>query len=321
MTTYAFLSDEEVRKFANECQSYLIKEVHEQTLYNLVGSYKRVIDSIGLVSSWMWYFQRSDVRDRNEWTNYTNWAYENEIPLPITQLSRYSYFNTIFGLLEESASWNDFQVAYPRYAVLLTAVYIIYGGTFPVTKSNMLGLLVGLEGVIPYPVALPAECPPEDQTNKLYYTPSSYIENTKLIMLMWGFMLDGKVREKLLRDGLENYIEKYVRTPGNGKDGLYCYNFCLDTDPFNVQPSGAMNLSKFNKVEWEFSTIEPVDASSVSVSITCDASGTPIDPFPPTSADKGYWKIFKYSYNMHIMEERYNMLVCENGVGSLALAR
>ena len=321
MSTYAFLSDEEVRKFANECQSYLIKEVHEQTLYNLVGSYKKVIDSIGLVASWMWYLQRSDVGERNEWTNYTNWAYENEIPLPITQLSRYSYFNTIFGLLEESATWNDFQVAYPRYAVLLTAIYIIYGGTFPITKSNILGLLVGLEGIIPYPVTLPAECPPEDLSNKLYYTPSSYIENTKLIMLMWGFMLDGNVREKLLRDGLENYIEKYVRTPGNGKDGLYCYNFCLDTDPFNTQPSGAMNLSKFNKVEWEFSTIEPVDASSVSVSITCDASGTPIDPFPPTSADKGYWKTFKYSYNMHIMEERYNMLVCENGVGSLALAR
>ena len=65
-----------------------------------------------------------------------------------------------------------------------------------------------------------------------------------------------------------------------------------------TKSDGAMNLSKFNKVEWEFETIEPVDASFVSVSITCDASGTPIDPHPPTSADKGYWKTFKYHYNL-----------------------
>lgn len=319
--TYAFLSNEEVRKFATQCQSYLIKEVHEQTLYNLVGPYKRVIDSLGLVASWMWFLQRSDVRDRNEWSNYTNWAYENEMPLPITQLARYSYYNIILGLLDESATWTDFQASYPRYSVLLFAVYIIYGGTFPITKATMQSLIVGLEGLVPYPEACRPPCPPVDLVHGLYYTPSSYIENTKLIMLMWGFTLDGKVREKFLRDGVEDYIEKYVRTPGNAKDGLYCYNFCLNTDPFIYQPSGAMNLSKFNKVEWEFSTIQPLDASSVSVSVTCDASGTPINPFPPTSSDKGYWKTFKYSYNLHIMEERYNMLVCENGVGSLALAR
>ena len=140
-------------------------------------------------------------------------------------------------------------------------------------------------------------------------------------MTMWGFSLDGTVRETVRHAGIENYSEKYVRTVGNGKDGLYCYNFCLDTDPFRYQPTGAMNLSKFNTVEWEFDTIQPIDASFVSVSVTCDASGTPINPHPPTSADKGYWKTFKYSYNLHIMEERYNMLVCENGIGNLALAR
>ena len=336
--TYAFLSDEEVRKFANECQSYLIREVHEQTLYNLVGQYKRVIDSLGLVSSWMWFFQRSDIRDRNEWSNYSNWAYEDDVTLPITKLARYSYYNSILEALNTAGSIPAFYADYPKYYELLSAIYFVFnpgviggldptpppwttGGVDTPSFTDLVNLVIGLEGLIPYPAPCPAACSYTGANHDLYYTPSSYIENIKHIMTMWGFSLDSIVRETLRHAGIENYSEKYIRTVGNAKDGLYCYNFCLNTDPFKYQPTGAMNLSKFNKVEWEFNTIQPVDASFVSVSVTCDASGTPINPHPPTSADKGYWKTFKYSYDLHIMEERYNMLVCENGMGSLALAR
>ena len=31
-----------------------------------------------------------------------------------------------------------------------------------------------------------------------------------------------------LFDEVVNLVEKYVRTPGNAKDGSYCYNFCLN---------------------------------------------------------------------------------------------
>ena len=74
MSTYAFLSEEEVRVFAAKPQTYLIKEVHEELHHNVTGTNKTKINSNGLVSSWMWFFQRSDVYLRNEWTNYTNWG-------------------------------------------------------------------------------------------------------------------------------------------------------------------------------------------------------------------------------------------------------
>ena len=326
MSTYGFLSDDEVRKFANECQSYLIREVHEQTLYDLVGSYKRVIESLGLVSSWMWFFQRSDIRERNEWSNYSNWAYENEVPLPITKLARYSYFNTILDLLTASGTLLAFKASYPKYYLLVIAIFYTFNplSTFNPsipTFDQAVALLDGLEGPIPYPIPCPVKCIQTHTSNELYYTPSSYIENEKNIMTRWGVELDGTVREKINDHGIEDYIEKYTRTMGNAKSGLYCYNFCLTTDPFQYQPSGAINLSKFNNVVWEFDTIRPVDASFVSVSITCDASGTPIDPHPPTSSDKGYWKTFKYNYSLHIMEERYNILLCDNGVGNLVYSR
>jgi hypothetical protein len=73
--------------------------------------------------------------------------------------------------------------------------------------------------------------------------------------------------------GIYNYIEKYVRTSGNAPDGLYCYNFALHTDPFDFQPSGAMNLSKFNDIQFEFSTyVPPLDASASFYTI-CDPCG------------------------------------------------
>ena len=82
--TYCFLSNDEERMFALEEQKYLIKQVHEQRFYNVTGPNKVALDSLGMVSNWMFYFQRSDANLRNEWSNYTNWPY-NYMPLDVIQ--------------------------------------------------------------------------------------------------------------------------------------------------------------------------------------------------------------------------------------------
>jgi hypothetical protein len=82
--TYCFLSNDEERMFALEDQKYLIKQVHEQKFYNVTGPNKVELDSLGMVSNWMFYFQRSDVNLRNEWSNYSNWPY-NYMPLDVVQ--------------------------------------------------------------------------------------------------------------------------------------------------------------------------------------------------------------------------------------------
>jgi hypothetical protein len=76
LSTYAFLSDDEVRVFASNDQSYLVKQAYHTSHYNVTGSKKVKLDTIGMVTNWMWYFQRSDANLRNEWSNYSNWAYE-----------------------------------------------------------------------------------------------------------------------------------------------------------------------------------------------------------------------------------------------------
>ena len=44
-------------------------------------------------------------------------------------------------------------------------------------------------------------------------------------------IFDGKYRENELDSGVYNYIEKYSKSKGNSPNGLYCYNFCLNTSP------------------------------------------------------------------------------------------
>jgi len=80
--TYCFLSNDESRLFAKNEQKYLFKQVHEEKFYNVTGPNKVEINSIGLVTDYLFYFQRSDANLRNEWSNYTNWPY-NYLPSDI----------------------------------------------------------------------------------------------------------------------------------------------------------------------------------------------------------------------------------------------
>lgn len=77
--TYAFLSDNERELFAKNTHHYLVKQVREKVFHNVTGPNKVELESLGLVSNWLFYFQRSDANLRNEWSNYTNWPY-NYLP-------------------------------------------------------------------------------------------------------------------------------------------------------------------------------------------------------------------------------------------------
>lgn len=241
MSTYCFLSNDEVRVFASRPQNYLIKNIYEYNYKNIVGSQKIKLNTMGMVSNWMWYFQRDDIALRNEWGNYTNWKYDI---LPNT-------FNP-------------------------------------------------------------------DKIGEIYITNGYNPENNKNILVNLGILCDGLYREKVWPAGIYNKIEKYTRTNGgsknNNSEGLYCYNFCFNTNPFDLQPNGAFNASKFSNIEFEFTTAEPLKDASAQVNIICDPSGDIL------SIEKPVWGIYKYSYDLTIQEERYNILKFIGGNASLMYA-
>jgi len=273
ISTYGFLSNEEAKTFAALEQKYLIKSAYEWNFENVTGSQRVWLENtLGMVSSWMFYFQRSDINLRNQWSNYTNWPYNylpvNILPAPIVPLTQY---NGWYGGI--NVTCNDNQIG-PGYNTI---------------TGNNTGFFV---------------------------TQPFSVDNQRNILLNMAILLDGKYRENVLDAGVYNYIEKYVRTSGEGVDGLYCYNFCLDTDPFNLQPTGALNTSKFSNVQFEFTTFyPPLDPSANFLTICDPATKIPIGVNKPT------WRIYDYNYNLVILEERYNVVTFMSGNAGLMYAR
>jgi hypothetical protein len=150
--------------------------------------------------------------------------------------------------------------------------------------------------------------PYDGRNTGIYLTGDYKTINQKEILNTMGILFNGEYRENILESGIYNYVEKYTRTKGYAPFGLYCYNFCLDTSPFEYQPSGAVNMSKFKTVELEVNTyVPPVDLINSSFDVICDNDGTPI------GIRKSNWRLYEYNYNMTLFEERYNVLTIIGG--------
>ena len=215
ISTYCFLSKDESILFASEEQLYLVKDVFHYKFDNIAGSQRVDLTSSGMIANWMFYFQRNDVNLRNEWSNYTNWAYRN-IPSDVT---------------------------------------------FAPSEGGMqLGYGPGIN--------------PDGSPTGIYWSGTFNADNQKEILQTLGILLNGDYRENTLESGIFNYVEKYTRTQSSAKDGLYCYNFCLNTNPFDYQPSGSINMSKFKDIQLEFTTYLPtIDYTNSSFKIICDGTG------------------------------------------------
>ena len=270
---YTFLTEDERNSFANNCQSYLIKEVHEQDIYDLIGGQHYIpIQTQGLVISWMWYYQRSDVDSRNEWSNYSNTSFRKSINLAALNLDG--------------------------------------------VKNSECRLQVPLQGYI----------------SEIVWQPPYEVQNIREILVDWSLYFNSTVREFSLDNGILAWVDVYSRSEGSGIEGTYYYNFCLNSSPFIYQPSGAVNLSAFNSVNWQF-TLNPPGRKTklpsllsiyweqplITGSVSCDPLSNDINNPITTRMEKK--EIFLWTYTLHIMEERYNILTIKNGVASLALTR
>ena len=259
--TYCFLSNAESRIFALNEQKYLFKQARENVFYNVTGPNKVQLDSIGMISSYTFYLQRSDANLRNEWSNYTNWPY-NYLPYDLTPAS----------------TSGTYEIVRTNPDGTTTTVYIGPG-------VNANGKLTGW-----------------------MLTGNYNLENEKNILISMALMLDGSYRENAQPVGVYNYIEKYTRTAGNAPDGLYVYNFCMNSSQSDLQPSGAINMSLFTAIEFEIKTIVPsLDPYAQTLSICDPETGNIIRINKPT------WRIYDYNFNLVVFEERINMVTFVGG--------
>ena len=275
ISTYAFLTEEEAKVFSENSHDYLIKQVYQHDINNIIGPQRTKIDTNGLVSNFMWYFQRNDAYMRNEWSNYTNWAYDF-IPIDI--------FSPSINNTDNPNSQN------------IQTIKISQG-----TNGDSNIITPEIDG---------------DKTPSGILITGKYVpENEKTILKTLGILFDGKYRENPLDEGVFNYVEKYVRTCGNAPEGLYFYNFEIKTNPMDIQPTGAVNLSKFKDVEFEYNVIIPKISDEIETTEIYDSFGNVI------ATQKPLWKLYEYNYNLTIFEERYNILSFMSGNANLKYSR
>jgi hypothetical protein len=157
---------------------------------------------------------------------------------------------------------------------------------------------------------------PKVYNSGIYITGEQTDENQCNILMSMGIVLDGIYRENSFPLEVYDFIEKYTRTPSYAKRGIYCYNFCLNTSPFEYQPSGAMNLGKFKLIELEITTIPPsIDAVNSNFKTICDENGVVV------GFTKQNWRLYDYTFMMTLFEERYNVLTFIGGNCGMLNAR
>ena len=233
MVNYIFLQENERQQIAKTNQSYLIKKVEEHEFFSVTGSRNLNINSRSCVSNYMFRFRRTDIKDRNEWSNYTNWEFEDIKPLTITDYSN------------NSKTW-------------------FY------------------------------------QTGDLS---NNTVINNKVILSDIALKIDGEYRENMLDSDVFSLIEKYTRTSGPMKEGLYHYNFCINSKLSDYQPSGSMNMTKYGRITFEFNTIEPpFSESGVNVEYLCNVDGEAY------GIRQKMEDINKYNFDLKVFEERYNVV-------------
>lgn len=335
---YVFLSEEERKIFKQKKQKYLVKFVDERDYFGLQGTSIIRLIKEGLVTSWMWFLQRSDVGLLNEWSNYTNWL-TKKLPFKTINNLTNDYTNPnlsslIYDILGNQQNSNS-GICNRNYCYLKNFLYRFTDSAnqlpynFPYNALNSYlrtNKYLGNEFLNQFHHY---ECN-QSEAEKLAatvgfsiingltlnytYLPHCYNiggpyhkKNEKDILKNATLLFNGKIRENSMEYNIYNKVEPYLRSNGTYKSGLLCYNFCLNTDPFSTQPSGSINLNKFSAVDMEIDLIKPEKDINAKIFKIINSNGDLI------GINKNQWNIFLHTFRLHFMQERYIYLEFEDG--------
>lgn len=274
--TYCFLSDDEAVLFAKQEQQYLIKELYQ---------------------TW---FLDIDVSDKAWLKNSTGMVCGWMIMFQRSDVN----------LRNEWSNFTNWSYDYMPYEITPLATVM---DNSPCSEAYSFSTVTIPAGTLGYGLN------PDGNETGFQSTGQYQYENQKDILLTLGILFDGTVREEMRSAEIYNYQQPYLASNGYGSSklpGFYYYNFELDTSPFKLQPTGAINLSKFTKIEIEFTTYTPVVDPNASYNIICD---------PETGAQIGVnkpsFQLYEYTYNLVVIEERYNVITFVGGNAALMSAR
>ena len=318
LARYVFLGDDERRVFAKIEQKYLINTAVYVDFESVDPTGSAALDIAGIVSTYVWRFQRSDVALRNQWMNYTNYAYTTVPNIPYQR--PYMYCGGTAPIFTSPPAEPPMCPRFPKAQESHARDWNFYG------------------------------VPPQ----RRLHTPS----NERDIMVSASLLLNGEVRESFFPAQVWNYVTKFTtQADGDLELGVYYYGYGLNDEIGDTQPSGALAMGKYTGATLQFTTLVPplngrvVAPADTFVPGPSDLYATCLGSTacPTTDAQReaevaadnanaaevceswarasgaalGQGVLSKrsiYTYNLRVYIERYNVLAIHSGMGGLQYA-
>ena len=124
------------------------------------------------------------------------------------------------------------------------------------------------------------------------------------ILMNMEIKMNGLTRQGSRYYSYYKYVQPYESHNFKAETrGIYVYSFCLNNESY--QPSGSINASRVNKIEFSVKTRIPYEYSEILDNTT----------FPAPSGETYLWK-----YNFVIYSVNYNVLRISGGMGSIQFA-
>jgi hypothetical protein len=290
---YIFLDTDERTKFAYSTNEYIIPQIQRYETTGLRESQIVELNFQHPVEELIWVFQRDDANFHNDWSNFTNFKY-------------YKDYKELKNRLENSKQlFSSDNTAFFLQKILDNITTTPPGAT-SITLENVSTYEKYLETYI-MPSILPSGIKVDQflvdiNTSDPYCSTKKNIDSfDELFNIMYELKIKFNAQDRIQTkdsfffDALESF--KYHT---NSVKGIYKYSFALN--PEDMAPSGHVNLSRIDKVEFEFLLREP-----------------PRIPLCNVEPPKPYAR-HKYLYNMYVYARSFNILRIMNGIGSTVFA-
>jgi hypothetical protein len=247
LATYCFLSAEESRVFASQEQKYLLKSAYEWDFKNITGSHRvELQNTMGMVATWMFLFQRSDINLRNQWSNYTNWAYTNAIPDDVTPAPATGTFINPCDIITQTVLDLDY---YNTYVAPHNATVVV-----PATSISQ--FMIGQTITVTY-----------DASNTITGTITN-ITGTSISFLVTG----------VVTNAVPGTIYNNSSDPSYFTGALHSNYFLVNAPPFNY--AGQNYIVKTATCKFQAAT---PSASTISFHLIDNTTGTTYNPLSPNT--------------------------------------
>ena len=208
---YIYLDTDERKKFALSTQEYLITQLQKRSSTGVVGKQLFNIDFNNPVRELIWIGKRDDINIRNDWSNYTNWIYNN-IPLVGNNTHNPYYYGNVWQ------SNNN------GVATIMNHPFNFFNMG---NESDYAG--VGYNNTGPYP----------------FVTNDYDLNYEKEIFTEALIYINNSPRFPEKKGDFFQNIQPYQYHKGSSTCGINLFSFSLEPDKY--QPSGSCNFSKINK--------------------------------------------------------------------------